>query len=35
MDIEKQNQFLLNLVNRLFVDLGAHLEPVSQIRTGG
>lgn len=32
MDLEKQNEFLLSLVNRLFVDLGAHLSFVLWVK---
>jgi hypothetical protein len=32
MTIEKQNEFLLSLVNRLFLDLGAHLSFVLWVK---
>jgi len=32
MDIERQNKFLLSLVNRLFSDLGAHLSFVLWVK---
>ena len=32
MDIEKQNEFLLSLVDRLLVDLGAHLSFVLWVK---